>query len=134
MKIAIIGFGKMGAAIAARLIECGHEVVEWSRDIQKVEISKIVDGASTPQQVTQKSDVIISTPANDEATECAYFGEDGICNARLYGKIVIEMCTILPERIKQLSQAVRGAGGAFLECPVECPIITAAFNNCKISK
>ena len=78
MKIAIIGFGKIGAAIAARLIECGHEVVEWSRDIQKVEISKIVDGASTPQQVTQKSDVIISTPANDEATECAYFGGDGI--------------------------------------------------------
>ena len=118
MKIGIIGFGKMGAAIAVRLAECGHEVVAWSRDIQKVEISNIAVAASTPQQVIQKSDVIISILANDEATERAYFGEDGICNARLDGKIVIEMCTMLPERAKQLCQAVRGAGGAFLECPV----------------
>ncbi len=118
MKIGIIGFGKMGAAIAARLVECGHEVVAWSRDIQKVEISNIAVAASTPQQVIQKSDVIISILANDEATERAYFGEDGICNARLDGKIVIEMCTMLPERAKQLCQAVLGADGAFLECPV----------------
>ena len=118
MKIGIIGFGKMGAAIAARLAECGHEVVAWSRDIQKVEISNIAVVGSTPQQVIQKSDVIISILANDEATERAYFGEDGICSARLDGKIVIEMCTMLPERAKQLCQAVRGAGGAFLECPV----------------
>lgn len=118
MKIGIIGFGKMGAAIAARLVECGYEVVAWSRDIQKVEISNIAVVGSTPQQVIQKSDVIISILANDEATERAYFGEDGICSARLDGKIVIEMCTMLPERAKQLCQAVRGAGGAFLECPV----------------
>jgi len=118
MKIGIIGFGKMGAAIAARLVECGHEVFAWSRDIQKVEISNIAVAASTPQQVIQKSDVIISILANDEATERAYFGEDGICSARLDGKIVIEMCTMLSERAKQLCQAVRGAGGAFLECPV----------------
>jgi len=118
MKIGIIGFGKMGAAIAARLVECGYEVVAWSRDIQKVEISNIAVAASTPQQVIQKSDVIISILANDEATERAYFGEDGICSARLDGKIVIEMCTMLSERAKQLCQAVRSAGGAFLECPV----------------
>ena len=118
MKIGIIGFGKMGAAIAARLVECGYEVVAWSRNIQKVEISNIAVVGSTPQQVIQKSDVIISILANDEATERAYFGEDGICSARLDGKIVIEMCTMLPERAKQLCQAVRGAGGAFLECPV----------------
>ena len=118
MKIGIIGFGKMGAAIAARLVECGHEVFAWSRDIQKVEISNIAVVGSTPQQVIQKSDVIISILANDEATERAYFGEDGICNARLDGKIVIEMCTMLPERAKQLCQAVLGAGGTFLECPV----------------
>jgi len=93
-------------------------VFAWSRDIQKVEISNIAVAASTPQQVIQKSDVIISILANDEATERAYFGEDGICSARLDGKIVIEMCTMLSERAKQLCQAVRSAGGAFLECPV----------------
>ena len=71
MKIGIIGFGKMGAAIAARLVECGYEVVAWSRDIQKVEISNIAVVGSTPQQVIQKSDVIISILANDEATERA---------------------------------------------------------------
>ena len=74
MKIGIIGFGKMGSAIGARLVACNHELIAWSRDQRKVEASKIAAYASTPRQVIDQSDVIISILANDEATERAYFG------------------------------------------------------------
>jgi 3-hydroxyisobutyrate dehydrogenase-like beta-hydroxyacid dehydrogenase len=31
MRIGIAGLGRMGAAMAARLIEVGHEVTVWNR-------------------------------------------------------------------------------------------------------
>ena len=51
MKFGIIGFGKMGSAIGARLVACNHELITWSRDQRKVETSKIVVYLSTPRQV-----------------------------------------------------------------------------------
>ena len=74
MKIGIIGFGKMGSAIGARLVACNHELITWSRDQRKVEASKIAAYVSAPRQVTDRSDVIISILANDEATALAYCG------------------------------------------------------------
>ena len=35
MKIGVAGLGAMGAAIAARLIEVGHEVHVWNRTVEK---------------------------------------------------------------------------------------------------
>ena len=36
MKIGVAGLGKMGSAIAERLIECGHDLVVWNRSPEKV--------------------------------------------------------------------------------------------------
>ena len=71
-----------------------------------------------PYSLSQKFDIIISILANDYATERAYFGEHGIYNARLDGKIVIKMCTVQTERAKQLCRVALRAGGALLECAV----------------
>ena len=43
MRIGVAGIGKMGAAIAARLIEVGHEVAVWNRTPDK---AKAVTGAT----------------------------------------------------------------------------------------
>ena len=37
MQIGIAGIGKMGAAIAHRLIEVGHKVTVWSRSADKLQ-------------------------------------------------------------------------------------------------
>jgi 3-hydroxyisobutyrate dehydrogenase len=36
MKIGVAGLGRMGSAIAKRLIEVGHEVVVWNRNQDKI--------------------------------------------------------------------------------------------------
>ena len=36
MRIGIAGIGKMGAAIAQRLIEVGHDVTVWNRSADKL--------------------------------------------------------------------------------------------------
>ena len=35
MKVGVAGLGRMGSAIAKRLIEVGHEVVVWNRNQSK---------------------------------------------------------------------------------------------------
>lgn len=92
---------------------CNHELIAWSRDQRKVEASKIAAYASTPSQFIDQSNAIISILANDEATERAYFGAGGICETALDCKVIIETCTVLAERARQLCHAVHSAGGAF---------------------
>jgi 6-phosphogluconate dehydrogenase (decarboxylating) len=36
VKIGVAGLGRMGSAIAKRLIDVGHDVVVWNRDAEKV--------------------------------------------------------------------------------------------------
>ncbi len=37
MQVGVAGLGKMGAAIAARLIEVGHQVTVWNRSAEKTQ-------------------------------------------------------------------------------------------------
>ena len=56
MRIGVAGIGKMGAAIAARLMEVGHEVTVWNRTPDK---AKAVAGATvvaTPAELAQRSE------------------------------------------------------------------------------
>jgi 3-hydroxyisobutyrate dehydrogenase len=120
MKIGICGTGKMGAAIARRLMECGHEVQVWNRNAART--APLVEAgaarADTPAALVDGCEAIISMVQNDAAIEAVYRGQDGILSARLRGKLVIEMSTVLPATEVALSKQVREAGGAFVECPV----------------
>ena len=44
MQIGIAGIGKMGAAIAQRLIEAGHMVTVWNRSAAK--LKAVTDGGA----------------------------------------------------------------------------------------
>ena len=46
MHIGVAGLGRMGAAIAARLIEVGHQVTVWNRSPGKAK-SLVASGART---------------------------------------------------------------------------------------
>jgi 3-hydroxyisobutyrate dehydrogenase len=120
MKIGICGTGKMGAAMARRLMECGHQMTVWNRDATKtaplVEVGAI--RADTPAALAAACEVIISMVLNDAALDAVYRGPDGILSARLDGRLVIEMSTVLPATEIALAKDLQAAGGAVVECPV----------------
>jgi 3-hydroxyisobutyrate dehydrogenase len=118
MQLGIIGFGKMGKAIAERLIDCDHQIIAWNRTSGKIDAVPAVTAADNPAEVVTACDINLSVLANDNATEAAYFGENGICSQALDSKIIIEFCTMSPTRAQHLADAVAAKGGAFLECPV----------------
>lgn len=120
MKIGICGTGKMGAAIAARLIDQGHSLVVWNRDMGKTEplVQAGASGAASPAAVVAECEMTISMLLNAEALDAVYRGANGILSADLAGKLVVDMSTVLPETEQALAADVRGKGGAFIECPV----------------
>jgi 3-hydroxyisobutyrate dehydrogenase len=120
MKIGVCGTGRMGSAIAQRLMSVGHEVAVWNRNPAKTRA--LVDAGAKPfgssAELVENCDIIIVMLLNDAATEAVYRAADGILKARLAGKLLIDMSTIRPETMKANGSAAQQQGAAFVECPV----------------
>jgi 3-hydroxyisobutyrate dehydrogenase len=120
MKIGVCGTGRMGSAIAQRLMSVGHEIGVWNRNPAKTK--PLVDAGArlfaSPAQLVEGCEVTIVMLLNDAATEAVYRAPDGILKARLAGKLIVEMSTIRPDTMKSNGSSVLQEGGAFVECPV----------------
>jgi 3-hydroxyisobutyrate dehydrogenase len=120
MKIGVCGTGRMGAAIAQRLIAVGHEVGVWNRDAKKTK--PLTDtGAklyASPAELTAGCETIIVMLLNDAATEAVYRGPNGLLKAELGGKLLIDMSTLRPDTMISVGSAVTQKSAGFVECPV----------------
>jgi len=120
VRIGIAGLGKMGAAMAARLMEEGFKVSVWNRTKNK--LKPLTDlGATacdTPADLLAASDVVISILTDEPAIKSVYFGPKGLLQGTADGKLFIDMSTVRPEATVALSKAVQDKKGRFVECPV----------------
>jgi 3-hydroxyisobutyrate dehydrogenase len=120
MKIGVCGTGRMGSAIAQRLMSVGHEVGVWNRNSAKTK--PLVDAGAklfaSPAELVEGCEVTIVMLLNDAATEAVYRAPNGILKAKLTGKLVVDMSTIRPDTMKSNGAAVLQQGAAFVECPV----------------
>lgn len=118
MRIGVAGIGKMGSAIAARLIEVGHDVAVWNRTTEKAKAVAGATVAATPSALAQRSEAIISILTDATALEEVYNGPTGLLSGDVAQKLFIEMSTVLPATEIALAAAVRAKGAVFVECPV----------------
>jgi 3-hydroxyisobutyrate dehydrogenase len=120
MRIGIAGVGKMGAALALRLMEVGHEVTVWNRTAGKVEtiVAAGAKQAANPAALATACETIITILTNAEALASVYDGAQGLLKGHIAGKLVIEMSTVQPHDTAALADKVKAAGAAFVECPV----------------
>src|ERR1700730_2993515 len=120
MKIGVCGTGRMGSSIAQRLMSVGHEVGVWNRDAAKTEPLTEAGAKrfASPAELVEGSDVVVVMLLNDAASEAVYRGPNGILQASLNGKLVIDMSTVRPDTMVSIGASALQAGGAFVECPV----------------
>ena len=120
MKIGIAGTGRMGAAIAQRLLALKHDVTVWNRTPEKTRAlaSAGAKVANTPARVAAVSEVVISMLTDAQAITDTYEGKDGILSATIAGKLFIEMSTVRPETEQALAKKIRAKAAAMIECPV----------------
>ena len=120
MKIGIAGIGRMGAAIAQRLIGVGHEVTVWNRTAAKAQALAAAGAhvAATPAALARDAEIVISILTNAEAIEAAYHGANGLLSGEVRGKLFIDMSTVRPVTQKALAAKVAAKGAALIDCPV----------------
>jgi 3-hydroxyisobutyrate dehydrogenase-like beta-hydroxyacid dehydrogenase len=117
MRVAIIGTGKMGGAMARRLKAAGHEITLWNRTRSRAEAVGVGQVASTPADAASPADVVISILTDANAVRAAYLGDDGAARVAA-GKVFVEMSTAGPDIQKELAPLIEKAGGQFVEAPV----------------
>jgi 3-hydroxyisobutyrate dehydrogenase len=120
MHVGIAGLGKMGAAIAARLMDVGHQVTVWNRTPDKTKALAHVGAkvAPTASDLASKVDAVFTILTDGAAIEQVYCGPYGLLAGVVEGKLFIEMSTVPPEVEVNLAAKARAKGAALVECPV----------------
>jgi 3-hydroxyisobutyrate dehydrogenase len=120
MQIGIAGLGKMGSAIAQRLIEVGHDLTVWNRSPEKARplANAGAKVATNPADVARTAQTVITILSDAAAIDAVYGGPAGLLAGDLTGKLFIEMSTVAPATETALAEKVRAKGAALVECPV----------------
>jgi 3-hydroxyisobutyrate dehydrogenase len=120
MKITILGTGRMGSAMAERLLDQGHTLTVWNRTPGKAQ--KLLDRgarwADTPALAVADSEAVLSVLTDAKAIDQAYSGPSGALSVAVAGKLFIDMSTVRPVTPKELGAKLKQANAHFVECPV----------------
>ena len=118
--IGIAGTGRMGTAIARRLLESGASVIVWNRTSERTAaaVEAGAKTASSPAALMDGCGTVLSSVTDSTALEAVYLGNDGLLAGDVKGKLVVEMSTVLPREQLAIANAVSSAGADFIECPV----------------
>ena len=118
MRIGFIGLGKMGMAIAARLLAAGHKVRVWNRSPEPVEAlrAKGAEAAATPADVA-RTDVLLSMLAHDAAVRSVCI-DQGVLDAAPEGLLHLNLATISVAFAQELAAAHRARNLGYVAAPV----------------
>jgi 2-hydroxy-3-oxopropionate reductase len=119
-RIGFIGLGIMGRPMAQNLLQSAYELTVHNRSPEKAqELGEAgASVASSPREVAQKSDVIITMLPDSPQVREVVAGEDGVLEGIHEGALLIDMSTISPVVTKELAQAVKEKGASMLDAPV----------------
>ena len=119
-KIGFIGLGVMGEPMARNLIDAGHSLLVHSRSPEPVEAlaEAGAETASSPREVAEGADVVITMLPDSPAVEAVVLGEDGVLTGASEGDLLIDMSTIHPTVSVAVAEAAAERGVAALDAPV----------------
>src|SRR5260370_21997066 len=90
MRVAILGTGKMGGAMARRLNDAGHELTLWNRTRERAELLGVGKVVDTPAEAARSSEIVISMLTDADAVRMAYLGKGGAASAA-QNQVFVEM-------------------------------------------
>jgi 2-hydroxy-3-oxopropionate reductase len=124
----IIGLGNMGLPMARNLLKTGYSVHVYDINSDRMDILSAEGAAAldSPQQVAQKSEVIVLSLPNIPILEAVIAGPGGLLELDLHGKTIIDTTTATMEVAKELAAKVARQGGIFLDSPVTGGAVGAA--------
>lgn len=115
MKIAVVGMGRMGHAVAARLLAGGHGVVVWNRSPGKAD-DLLASGATEAGSVGEaagEAELVVTSLTDDAAVLEVVRG--GLAEGLAPGAVYADMSTVAPETAAEIAEVT---GGRSLASPI----------------
>ncbi len=118
--VGFVGLGIMGKPMAKNVLAAGYPVVGHNRSDGPVEelAAAGAERAEHPQEVAERSDVVVTVLPDTDAIEEVLTGENGVIEGLSGGETVIDMSTISPTATERLSEQIRSAGAKMLDAPI----------------
>ncbi|MGK5740994.1 NAD(P)-dependent oxidoreductase [Micromonospora sp. URMC 103] len=132
-KIAVLGTGRMGGAIAHRLLACGHPVTVWNRTPSRTEAVRRAGAhvAASPAEAVAGVEVAVTMLADPAAVDAVLFGPDGAAAALAPGTCLVEMSTIGPAAVRALAGRLP-EGVHLVDAPVGGSVTAAAAGRLRV--
>jgi 3-hydroxyisobutyrate dehydrogenase/2-hydroxy-3-oxopropionate reductase len=128
VTIAFCGLGRMGAPMAARLLDAGHELRVWNRTPGKA--GALLDAgaieAASPAEAAAGAEVVLTMLADPAAVEAVVLGAELSA-----GTTLVEMSTIGPDALRSLAARLPEGVGV-LDAPVLGSVPQATEGTLKI--
>ncbi len=116
MRVAFLGLGIMGRAMASNLVKAGHEVTVWNRTA-----GKDVEGArsaASPAEAARGTEVVWMCVSDTKAVEGILFGPQGVHESLGGEMTILDSSTISPSATRQFAERVRAKGVQYVDAPV----------------
>ena len=81
-------------------------------------VSKGAQKGSSPKEVAAASDQVVTMLPNNDIVRAVYSGADGVLAGAKKGALLIDSSTIDPAVSKEVAEAAKSKGAAFVDAPV----------------
>ena len=120
-KVAFIGLGVMGRAIARHLLMAGHDVTVYNRTASRAEAWVAANGgrsASTPAAAADGADAVFTCVGADPDLEAVTLRGDGCFRTMKPGALLVDHTTASARIARQLAVEGRDRGLLVVDAPV----------------
>lgn len=120
LKVGFIGLGIMGRPMTLNLLKAGIDLTVYDISEKAVKVLQEAGAktASTPKELAQNADVIITMVPNAPIVTGLLEGDNGILAGIKENSIVIDMSSVSPVDSKKFAQMVEAKNCKFLDSPV----------------
>jgi len=118
-RVGWVGAGRMGVALAGRLLAAGHQLSVYNRTRAKAE-PLAEQGATIVGSPSELSgcDVVFTILAGDDDFKHVVLGEDGVLAAERPPAILVDITTVSPDASAEVRATAEARGTALLAAPV----------------
>ncbi len=120
LRVGVAGLGRMGSAIAARLLERGVPLNVWNRTSARADalVALGAHRAASAAALAATSNLVITSLTDDVGLEEVYLGKNGLLEPVHEGCLFVDTSTALPQTAIALASSVATRGGRFVDAPV----------------
>ncbi len=119
--IGFVGLGRMGRAIAARLLEANRELIVWNRSAQACDalLERGAEMADTLGELVERADLVLLCLGDAAAVEDVVFGEDGVAAFGSDDQMLVDLSSIDPAQTRRFARELgQFCGMAWVDAPV----------------